>query len=428
MCAQTLDYWKNNWNKIIITDAYYKSHGGGFSINRYQITKKEYELTLLNNKDSILSIIKPDLIDSLFSEFQIQKKSRLDPLKMFNKKPDWLVNNAEFLWKEYWYRWKEKKNTIIDSIAISTFKDKSITSDIISSLQGMRSGYDIPVVFFNIATNKDTLRIGSAGQYPYMLPWYVDKKEIFNSKISTIISEILPDKTVINKDRLKGKKFNFTLSNSIYKEHLKDKINYIQFKQKYRKQFRFLEKEFKIKEVVAGDMSSIEWGGDMGKRCLEIILLGKYRSNKIQFSTIFNINPFFFSPRSFLKNKENLMKRLEENPVYNYVLNCEDCLGEIHWVKSKSLSNEAKQNFIEDLMRQGMDKDKYKGTFKNAIFFELTEVREENRSFSRWIFLEDGTLILWQLRGGFLMNVSKELIKEKGYVCLEIKGEDLNVK
>lgn len=57
---------------------------------------------------------------------------------------------------------------------------------------------------------------------------------------------------------------------------------------------------------------------------------------------------------------------------------------------------------------------------KGAIFNELTEYQNGKRSFSRWIFLKDGSIILWRLKGDFLMNLSEKYCNENGYVCLEI--------
>ncbi len=73
------------------------------------------------------------------------------------------------------------------------------------------------------------------------------------------------------------------------------------------------------------------------------------------------------SPKTILKQKDKLINLLNKNPVYNYTLNCENCLGEIHWVISKSLSKEAQKSFKEDLADNEIDKNKYNGKYKDAI-------------------------------------------------------------
>ena len=168
-------------------------------------------------------------------------------------------------------------------------------------------------------------------------------------------------------------------------------------------------------------MSSIEWGGDMGHECLEMSLKDSSVSKNIEFYTISGINEILNTKKSILHKKHKLIDSLKDNPVYKYTLNCDNCLGEIHLVKSKSLSKKAKANFIEDLETNGIDKHKYDKKYKDAIFFELTEQRNNQQSFSRWIFLKDGTLLLWELKGNYLMNLPKDSIQNQGYICREIQ-------
>lgn len=130
-------------------------------------------------------------------------------------------------------------------------------------------------------------------------------------------------------------------------------------------------------------------GKNFGGECLEMSLKDLSISKNIEFYTISGANEIFSTKRSIISNKENLINLLQENPVYKYTLNCNNCLGEIHWVKSKSFSKKAQNHFKEDLQEAGIDKNKYDGQYKDAIFFELTEHRNSQRSFSRWIFLKN---------------------------------------
>lgn len=425
--AQKNNYWKDNWKKITITDDFYRDHGTSYSKHNRCEINRDYELRSLINKNTVITKVNPVLIDSLFIVIQTQKKSKQNPLQMFSKDSNWLVSNAEELWEKYWYRINKKKNGQIDSFAIATIKDYSKIKNLVWSMQGEGIDGNLSFVRVQILTEKDTLNITSTGNFPYMLPWYVENRKIYNSDISTILSKIIPDEVEVNKEKLLGTDFNFTLLNLINEKYLKDRIEYIKFKKKYKKQFKYLEEEFVIKKAEESYMSSIEWEG-ITTKSLEIQLLDKKGFDNIEFYTIFNANFFLNSPKSIIRNKEKLLKVLENNPVFKYTVNCENCVGEIHWVKSKSFSKRAKKHFLEDLIDRGMDRNKYKGRYKDAVFFELTEERESNKSFSRWVFLKDGTLILWELKGNYLMNLPKELVKEKGFVCLEIKKEEFDVK
>lgn len=411
------DNSKNNWDKIVIQDVYV---GSSYFDNKFQIKKEDLLLTSLEKPDSIIKKVDPKLINEIVGLLQNNGESDLskESMSFFGKDSLWLDQNAAKLWKEYRKNWKTTKE--IDSIAIGAIKDVRKANKIAISLQGSNSTDDYPFVFIQLINKNDTLSVSSNGQYPYMLPWHIKKHKVYNSRLSELIAELLPDKVPSNKERLSGKDFNYHFINEFYREFIKDKENYLEARNKYSRAFKLLEKEFEIKKAEIVDMSSIEWGGDFGRRCLEMSLKDSTVSKNIEFYTIFGTNKFLNSPKKILYNKDKLINLLELNPIYNYTLNCDNCLGEIHWVKSKSLSKEAKKKFKEDLFNNGIDKNKYNGRYRDAIFFELTEYRDSETSFSRWIFLKDGTLILWQLKGNYLMTFPKGFVENKGYICKEI--------
>ena len=294
-------------------------------------------------------------------------------------------------------------------------------------MQGSYRTDDYPIVYVQLIKENDTLSLSTNGQYPYMLPWYFKEKQIYNHRVSEIIADLLPDIKQSNIRRLSGDNFNHHFIEKIYSAYIEDKENFIKARNRYSSTFMLLEKEFEIKKAEINDMSSIEWGGNWGRTCLEMSLKDSTISKNIEFYTIFGTNKLLNSPKNIIYKKDKLIELLEENPVYNYTLNCESCLGEIHWVKSQSLSKEAEKSFKEDLADNGIDKSKYNGKYGNAIFYELTEYLNSKRSFSRWIFLKDGTLILWQLRGDYLMNLPESFVKNQGYICKEIEPKKITM-
>lgn len=408
----------NDWDKIIITDAY-----GGWSSfeNKFQITSQDFLLTSLERPDSIIKKINPELASEIVKLIRSTNDTTFKkPLISFGRDSLWLINNAENLWREYTKGRKTSKE--IDSIAINTIKDYKKANQAASSLEGSDRTDDYPLIVVSVIKGKDTISAYSIGQNPYMLPWYlVKRRKIYNSKLSELVAELLPDKLPNNKERLSGQNFNQSFVQKIYAVFLADKENYLDTKNTYRRTFKSLEKEFEITKAEIVDMASIEWGNHFGRECLEMSLKDASISKNIQFCTISGVNELISSKKSIIYKKHYLINLLKENPVYKYTLNCDNCLGEIHWVKSKSLSTEARNNFKEYLEKSGKDKKKYDGRYKDAIFFELTEKRNSEKSFSRWIFLKDGTLILWQLRGDFLMNFPKDFSENQGYICKEVK-------
>lgn len=411
------DNSKNNWDKIVIQDVY---AGESFFDNRFQIKKENFLLTSLDKPDSIIKKVDSKLIYEIINILNNNSDSDLskEPLSFFGKDSLWLNQNAEKLWKEC--NKGRKTTNELDSIAFSTIKDIKKANKIALSLQGSRGKDYYSIVFIQLINKNDTLSAYSNGQYPYMLPWNIKKHKVYNSRLSDLIAELLPDKVPSNKERLSGKNFNYHFINEFYREFIKDKENYLEARNKYSRAFKLLEKEFEIKKAEIVDMSSIEWGGLFGRRCLVMSLKDSIVSKNIEFYTIFGTNKFLNSPKTILYKKDKLINRLKLNPIYKYTLNCYNCLGEIHWVNSKSLSKEAENSFKEDLADNGIDKNKYSGRFKDAIFYELTENRDSETSFSRWIFLKDGTLILWQLKGNYLMSFPKGFVENKGYICKEI--------
>ncbi len=167
------------------------------------------------------------------------------------------------LWKEYTKKRKTTKE--IDSIAINTIKDRKKANRVAWSLQGSHWTDDYPLVYIHLIHKKDTLSLHSNGQYPFMLPWNIKGKIVYDSKISDLIAKILPDNVSSNKERLSGKNFNYHLVNKMYKAFIDDKENYIEARNRYSKVFQSLNKEFEIKKAQIVDMASIEWGGNFGR-------------------------------------------------------------------------------------------------------------------------------------------------------------------
>lgn len=412
--------WVNNWEKILISDSYM---GWSHFNHNFQIVRKNLSLTTQDRPDSIIKQIDINLIDSLLQSLKNSNQLRLDPLIMFDRDSTWLIENAEALWSEYLRDRKESEE--IDSIAINTIIDYEKTKRAVFALQGSIWTDDYPNVSVTFIKGNDSLSISSNGQYPYMLPWKVEGVNIYNSRISQLIAQLPPDNHEGNKSRLQGDKFNYYLINRIYSAFIEENVEFTKAKNKYTKQFKYLENEFEIKKAEMSYMSSIEWGGWFGRPALEILLADSSISNQIQFSTVFGRHHITHSPKSIIRNKDKIINRLEGNPVFDYTINCNNCAGEIHWVKSKSLSNEAKRNFLSDVKDNGLKKRHFRGKFRNAIFFELTEFRDSKSSFSRWIFLQNGMVILWQLQGEYLMNLPDTETENQGYICKVFKGEEL---
>ena len=374
--------------------------------------------------DSVIKVINSSLIDSLFSSLNINKYDENDPLKMFGRDSIWLKNNAENLWDEYLTEKNLKEPKIIDSMAVSTISSYTSSKKGINTLVGNRTyGYSKPLFSISMIKENDTLIISSSNiYYPYLLPWKINGSSIYNSDISEIISEIIPKKKESNYLWLTDKYFNYGLVDRIYDYQLNNKVESMRFGIKHPKKVKKLEKYFKIESSEFSFMASIEWPFlGMGAPCLELELIDTTISNQIIFSSVIGNVLFLRSLNPIIRKRNKLVKRLENNPVYQYALNNKNARGEIHFVNRKSLSAEAKRMFLQDVKSSGGKKSKYRGKFNKATFFVLYEKTKFGRNYSRWVFLKDGTCILWQYGGDSVMNIPKEVLPKSGeYACKEI--------
>jgi hypothetical protein len=259
-----------------------------------------------------------------------------------------------------------------------------------------------------------------------MMPWNVNGKAIYNSGIPTSLSEILPRNIKSNKARLNGQRFDYYLIDRIYNSLIDDYRDHIVAKIKYPKQFHVLEKHYKIDDARLSYMASIEWGGSFGAPCLELIMNSKALPDNVAFSVIYGRRIKLHSVKPLIRKERKVMNRLSDNRVYQYTFKNPNARGEIHFVNRKSLSGEAKRAFMSDVKHNRMKKAMFRGRFRHAIFYELTEDRSKSTSFSRWIFLNDGTIVLWQLNGTFVTDLNSEITKEQGYVCRIVTSRDWN--
>jgi len=175
-------------------------------------------------------------------------------------------------------------------------------------------------------------------------------------------------------------------------------------------------------------MGSIQWANDylMVQKCVDLSLIDKKLPDNIKYNVIFGCRLYFMHPVSFFILKRNrIRKRFEKNPIYQYVATHENCSGTVNFVNRKSFFPIAKKSFKEDLIENDRDKNEFRGRLRGAIFFDNYEQTDEGSSFSRWIFLKDGTLILWQNKGNSLLNVKPEHIPPDGYNCKVIKPDFL---
>jgi len=186
--SQNYDSLKSSWDKIIILDSY---SGWSHFNNDLEIKKVGEELYLTDRRDSVIRKIDPRVLNDFFESLTNEKVIAKDPLKVFGKDSTWLINNAEKLW--FTYLGDKNEPPEVDAFAIKIIKDYNKVKKYVWSIQGSHWTDDYPFTSVSIIKNKDTLFVQPFGQYPFMMPWTVKGKTIYNSRISTSIAQILPE-------------------------------------------------------------------------------------------------------------------------------------------------------------------------------------------------------------------------------------------
>lgn len=403
-----------DWDEILIRDSYW----GWDSFNHEFRIDRQYNLTSRTNPDSIISKIDLGLIDSIFNALITPEHISKDPLLMFNRDSTWLKNNAATLWESF--IGGENYPDTINELAIHTIQDYDKSSQVITTLV-QRNGHqwtdDYPFTELLIIRDNDTLKIRSMNQYPYMLPWYVNNDEVLNARLPILISKILPENIQTNRFRLAGDGFNEYMIKAVYNRFLKQQIKNIEARMKYP-QIQKIERKYNVLNAEISYMASIDWGGWFGKPCLEISVKAKDSPKNVELYAVLGTRFYLKGVRKLINRGPNIIASLKNNPIVLYTSKTEGALGEIHYVNRQSFSRKGKKEFLNDCKESGQSVKR--ASLKNAIFYELSD---PGKSFSRWIFLEDGRYYLWQIKGDKLLNLPDSITVDQGYVCKEIPSE-----
>jgi hypothetical protein len=301
-----------NWDKIIIVDTF-----GGYTHfkNEFRIDRKRLSLFNANRPNTRIKKIDSKLITELIKSIHRNNENQDDPLIMFDRDSAWLYDNATSLWLDYLKIDKIKEPKKIDSIAINIIKNYQKVKPAVWYLQGSCENHYSPFISLKIIDSNDTITISSNGRYPYMLPWNINGKLIYNSDISTIVSQLLPDDGNTNKSILAGENFNSSLIDIIYWNYISDIIEFEKAKNRYPKRFRKLEKHFEITHAELMIMSSIDWGSFSGTRCLKLTLRDTGISPNIEFAAVFGRRLFLHPTKPIIRNKDKILNSLKSNPV-----------------------------------------------------------------------------------------------------------------
>lgn len=417
-----------DWNKVVIIDK--KETQPSFD-RRYEINREEAVLRE-SVPDTIIKTIDTDLIESILKVAEKEALPAKDPLEIYGADTNWFKANVDSLWFDL----KEKSGLdelqILeeedDEVVLSILNDYEIYKEDLDDLEHLNDWREVELTMA-IMSETDTVVISNGGSFVYLLPWKMQGKEIYNTELSVLIAQLLPENRYFsNYQSLLESEFYPRLLTTIFDYYIYGETEFRKAKRRFPFKFWRLKRKFDIKGGNYALMSSIEWANDffLVQHCVEVVLHEEGLPKNIDYTSLFGCRLYFMHPVGpFLRKRKRILKRLEQNPIYHYIASQDSCFGSIHFVNRRSFSPIAKKSFKEDLRDNTIDVKKYRGRLRKAIFFDNYEYVDGETSFTRWLFLKDGTTILWQNKGDNLLNVKEEHIPPEGYNCKEIKPEYL---
>jgi len=419
-----------DWNKVIILDKKGNQGYGSFD-RRYEINRGEAVLREIE-PDTIIKTIDTDIIPAILKLAEEEAPPSKDPFEIYRADTNWFKVNVDSLWFDVKEKSGIDERQILeeedDEVVLSILNDYAIYRDDLDELESLNDWREVDLSMA-IMSKTDTIVISNGGSFVYLLPWKVQGKEIYNTELSILIAQLLPENMYFsNYQSLKESEFYPRLLTTIYDYHIYGETDFRKAKRRFPLKFSRLEKKFEIKDGDYSMMGSIEWANDffLALQCVDVVLHEESLPKNIDYTPLFGCRLYFMHPIGpFLRKRKRIVKRLEKNPVYQYLAAQDSCYGSIHFVNRRSFSPIAKKSFKEDLKDNNIDVKKYRGRLRKAIFFDNYEYVDGKSSFTRWLILKDGTTILWQNEGENLLNVKPEHIPPDGYNCKEIRLEHL---
>lgn len=412
------------WDKIIITER--EAGWGDTKPTTYEITKDGTGVPFVNFNGTEKRKVDTGIIEALYTNLNTNLYDAHDPFKMFRRDSSCIENELIPLWEMY-FRDLSDGDKRINDYALHRIKNYQLVKPQILEQTGDEWLEDTPVVSIEFFNKKESVKFSTTGEHAYMLPWESDKGKIYNSKISTLLGQLIPVEDSPNKELLQGFFFSLNLFDDIYRAHIDTFMVNTMFENKYSKVAKQLSADFKILYANQVETTTFDWGRDLAKNCVILDLKAPSLAKNVQHKLILGnrTGVFLYPTTSFLKEIDEINERVKSSPIYKYTIACKNCKGIIRFVNDKSFGKIVEEDFMEDLEINEIPKSKYEDRLEGAILFELKEFRDQKYSYSRWIILEDKTIILWKFSGEYLMSLGEEWTN-RIFPCKEITVEELS--
>lgn len=257
------------WDKIIITDR----EPGWEDTNpqTFEITKDSDGIPTLHFKGKEVKKVDLKLIENLCIALNTNLYDPIDPFKMFHRDSSCIDRELKPLWELY-FRDVSDGDQKINSYALQCLNNYKLVKPQVINQTGDEWFDDTPIMSIEFIHNNESVKFTSKGEHAYMLPWESENKEIYNSKISILLSQILPAQASHNEDLLKGYYFSMDLFDEIYLTHIDTFMLNTMFENKFNNAAKKLSSQFKILYAIETQRTTIDWGKDLALNCVMLDL------------------------------------------------------------------------------------------------------------------------------------------------------------
>lgn len=429
--SQNIDSLEKNWRAMLLS---YRDEKG---FHHFDLDHRNLQLnTDSDSTPNRVITIDSALLHPIFQSLKNGFTENSHTLSDSDKYKKWSQEKAEHAWFEYTnkqfdrrsneiaidilqeFNWIDHRNSLILEEEYAK-KPQRLSLRIFSEKSVIQIDSRIPFVEFDITYEKKHSKLYSTTLFNAL-------ESLFQFRDSNFVQTI---------------EFEQIQMQFAYELAIKDSLNAYWsslVRSRDKKSMEKLEQFYPVTEAYVSTNPTIDWGN---RKRVTLILNARdfnvHYSLTYDYSFLLNLydqfspHIFAYKHRYHRGTTERMEDSLLNNPVIDYCTTNYGSKGIVHYVRRRSLSFKAKQQFKKDFKSSGQDKNLYKGKLKNAILFELQEgepndymYHEKLVNVSYWVFLEDGTIVLWQSSGDNIMNFPKEFIT--GTKCKVISNADFH--
>ena len=426
--SQDLDSLEKDWYFMML------SYGNVKDFHHFDLDHKKLELRIESDSVKRKVTLDSSEIHAFFESLKKVLNEKTSNPITDAKYDKWSEEKAAQIWYDYSnYQFDRRSN----EIAIAILQDFNWLDNRNALIIEERHHQKRKHLSFNIYSEEQTIRLESRTPFKqFELEYKSADTIIYSDKLLAALEDLFQFKDSSSFETTSIEKIQV---NYAFEVKIKDSINnYWLHEILDEKEFNFLTNRVFIQNPVICSKETIDWGK---RNAVRFLTPSTFHGN-IWYSLIFaypNLEKYIsgYEPKDFFSERTRYKRRLDEkfldkNQVIEYCQKNFQSKGIIHYVRNRSFSFKARRDFKSDFKASGQDKHLYKGKLKHAILFELQEgehndlqYHEKLKNVSYWVFLEDGTIILWQSSGDKIMNFPQEFVN--GTNCKVISKEDFTL-